>query len=91
VILGSANLDPRSRRINTEMALIVTSEPFALDATAAIDDLMRPSNAWAVRSTPDGVLSWVSAAGTLDRQPSRGMWQRIADGVAGRLPIDKYL
>jgi putative cardiolipin synthase len=91
VILGSANLDPRSRRVNTEMTITIESDEFAQDIETAIDALIAPSNAWTVKVAADGLLTWVSDEGVLSRQPARGMWQRIVDGVAGRLPIDEQL
>jgi putative cardiolipin synthase len=91
VILGSANLDPRSRRINTEMTITIESEVFAQNIERAVDGLIAPSNAWAVKAAADGSLTWVSEGGVLTRQPARGLWQRIVDGVAGRLPIDEQL
>ncbi len=91
VILGSANLDPRSRRVNTEMTIAIKSDVFAQDIEKAVDALIAPSNAWAVKAAADGSLTWTSDAGVLARQPARGVWQRIVDGVAGRLPIDEQL
>jgi putative cardiolipin synthase len=91
VILGSANLDPRSRRINTEMTITIESDVFAQDIENAVDGLIAPPNAWAVNVAADGSLTWVSDGGALTRQPARGVWQRIVDGVAGRLPIDEQL
>ena len=91
VILGSANLDPRSRRVNTEMTVAIESDVFANDMEEAVDALIAPSNAWSVKAAADGSLTWVSDAGELSRQPARGMLQRMADGVAGRLPINEQL
>lgn len=68
VVLGSLNLDPRSARRNTELAVAVQSESLALEAQRVIDQLK--SNAYQVSlDDRDGSLEWVDS-GAADGTPS---------------------
>lgn len=90
VFLGSVNLDPRSKYINTEIGALIDHAEFAEEAADGVIRLMALDNAWRVEIGSDGRLRWHSSTGTLRRQPARGMGQRLADTVFGLLPIAKY-
>jgi putative cardiolipin synthase len=90
VFLGSVNLDPRSKYINTEIGALISHTEFAKEAAEGIIELMALDNAWRVEIASDGRLRWHSNTGTLRRQPARGVGQRLADAVFGLLPITKY-
>jgi putative cardiolipin synthase len=91
VIIGSVNLDPRSKYINTEMAALVKNAEFAEKAAEAAVRLMGPDNAWEVDVDSKSRLRWSSEAGILHRQPARGPGQRVADAILSRLPISSYI
>jgi putative cardiolipin synthase len=91
VFLGSVNLDPRSKFINTEMGVLFQDPELARDGADAIVRLMGLDNAWRVEIGPDGRLRWHSDTETRRRQPARSWGQSFADWLFGRLPIHDYI
>ena len=91
VFMGSVNLDPRSKFVNTEMAALIQNTELAEATADAIIRLMSTENAWQVEIGPDGGLRWRSDSETLRRQPARGTGQRLADTLFGLLPIRDYV
>jgi putative cardiolipin synthase len=85
--VGSANLDPRSLELNTEMGLLVDSVEFnrALRDRLQVD--FDPRNAWHVQRVEDGSLHWVSDDEVLKSQPAGSTFQRLEDWFLSRLPI----
>ena len=79
VFVGSANLDPRSLRINTEMGFLVISEAFNLSVRDAIESDFHPDNAWKLELQESGDIYWVSGDETLKSQPADSFMQRIED------------
>jgi cardiolipin synthase C len=79
VFVGSMNLDPRSAELNTEMGVVVTSDPLAAQLAALMERDMRPENAWRVSRGKHFGLTWTAGDQTLRRQPARGLWQRTQD------------
>jgi putative cardiolipin synthase len=91
VFLGSVNLDPRSKFVNTEMGVLIQNAELAEETADAIVRLMTPDNAWQVEIGPDDRLQWRNDTETRRRQPARGTGQRLADAFYGRLPIRDYI
>ena len=89
--VGSANLDPRSLELNTEMGLLVDSVEFnaALRQHLQVDFDRR--NAWHVQRLEDGSLRWVADDVELDSQPAASMFQRIEDWFLSHLPIAREM
>ena len=79
VFIGSFNLDPRSRDVNTEMGILIDSPELGEELAQKIEYLMQPENSWRVQLDEDGQVIWVSHDGTLTRQPARSFWQRVQD------------
>ena len=79
VFIGSFNLDPRSRNINTEMGILIDSPELGEELADRIEYLMQPENSWRVQLDENGKLIWVSYDGTLTRQPAQSFWQRVQD------------
>ena len=79
VFIGSFNLDPRSRNINTEMGIVIDSPQLGEELADKIENLMQPENSWRVELNENGKLIWVSHDGTLTRQPAQSFWQRVQD------------
>jgi len=79
VFIGSFNLDPRSRNINTEMGILIDSPELGQELADRIEYLMQPLNSWRVQLDESGQVIWVSHDGTLKRQPAQSFWQRIQD------------
>ena len=89
--VGSANLDPRSLNLNTEMGLVIRSTEFnrRLRELIAID--FHPRNAWHLKMRDDGNLNWVGDDITLDKQPAASRWQRLEDWFLGLIPAEGEL
>ncbi len=79
VFIGSFNLDPRSREINTEMGILIDSPELAEELAERMEYLMQPENTWQLQLDKDGNVIWVSYDGTLTRQPAQSSWQRVQD------------
>ena len=91
VFIGSANLDPRSLRINTEMGLLVTSESFNRSVRNAVDADFSGENAWQLELREDGEVYWVANDQVLDSQPAASFMQRIEDWFFSHLPMEDEL
>jgi putative cardiolipin synthase len=91
VFLGSVNLDPRSKFINTEIGVHVRNAELAAVAADAIVELMKPENAWRVVIGSDGRLRWRNDRETLRRQPARNWGQQAADRLLTVIPIRDYI
>ena len=91
VFVGSANLDPRSLRINTEMGLLVNSERFNRSVRDAVEIDFSSANAWQLELQQDGSVLWVSDGQALDSQPAASFMQRIEDWFFSHLPIEDEL
>jgi putative cardiolipin synthase len=91
VFVGSCNLDPRSLKINTEVGLIIDSEPLnqALREMLAAD--FEPRNAWSVRMSEDGSLRWHGEDVVLNAPPADSQVERLEDWFIGLLPIDEEM
>jgi putative cardiolipin synthase len=89
--LGSVNLDPRSKVLNTEMGVVIDNTDLATVAADAILQLTTPDNAWEVTLDPGGRLRWRNDIEELCRQPARGPGQRLADLIFGLLPLRNYI
>ena len=64
VALGSMNLDPRSRRHNTEIAVVIDSAELAERVARRFDEGVQPAHAYRVEladpSDPDAGLAWIT-------------------------------
>jgi putative cardiolipin synthase len=91
VFLGSLNLDPRSKFINTEMVVTLDDVDLARQASELVLGLTSPDSAWRVEAGLDGELRWVGDGESLTRQPARSSGQRIADRILSLLPVREYI
>jgi putative cardiolipin synthase len=91
VFIGSANLDPRSLRINTEMGLLVNSRPLNARVRDALQTDYHPANAWQLQFAEDGKVVWVAEDEVLYSQPASGFMQRLEDWFFSQLPIEDEL
>ena len=89
--VGSCNLDPRSLKLNTEVGLVIRSRQFNEQLRARLQVDFDMANAWALRTTENGHLQWVSTDEVLDHQPAASLFQRIEDWFVGLLPIDSQM
>jgi putative cardiolipin synthase len=88
VFVGSANLDPRSLQINTEMGLLIQSPSLNADLRRALEPDFSPRNAWQLQLADDGRMTWVSDDEVLHHQPTHSYMRRIEDWFLTLLPIE---
>jgi len=89
--IGSANLDPRSLKLNSEIGIMVDSEEFnnRVRESIALDFSRR--NAWQMALLPDNRVVWVGDDVTLDTQPAETAFQRLEDWFLSLLPIENEM
>ena len=106
LIIGSANLDPRSDKLNTEIMMMITSHTLASEAKKSIETLIAkqilyrvvwgklpkdPKNRW---HQPTGPI-WISTEkGTEKRYfypPNAGFFKSIGADFISLLPVKGYL
>ncbi len=91
VFIGSANLDPRSLRLNTEMGLLVESKALNAIVRDAVTPDFQRSNAWELQLDENGDVVWVSDDLRLTSQPAMSLMQSIEDWFFSHLPIEDEL
>ena len=89
-VIGSANFDPRSAFLNSEMIAIIDSEGLAEELMLAIRRDISAANSWEVTLDRDGKLSWRHDTEVTHRQPAMGLWQRIQDTFFTLFPKRLY-
>jgi len=96
VMIGSFNLDPRSRRINTEIAILITSAPLAAKVAHFIEGGMSLANSFLLEFPKgDDDVIWVAE----DKQhqlrfyhsPVTSWWRRFESDFLSLLPIEDLL
>lgn len=90
VFIGSMNLDPRSRAINTEMGAMVDSPALAEDLAKILERNMSGENAWHVQRNEAGDIVWINSEETLTKQPARDGKQRVMNVLMKLGPKDQY-
>ena len=90
VVMGSMNLDPRSRLHNTEVAVLLESTELGGRLGTLFDEAVRPARAFRVERAGRGQeteLVWVTEeAGKevrYDREPLAGFWRRLLAKLLG--------
>ncbi len=91
VFIGSANLDPRSLRINTEMGFLIISENFNRTVREAVDVDFAGANAWRLELQDGGQVNWVAGDTRLNSQPALSYMQRIEDWLFSLMPLEDEL
>jgi len=86
--IGSANLDPRSLRLNTEIGLFIDSPELSRQLREMLELDFHPRNAWHLQIAQNGDIQWVADDMTLNSQPADSAFQRLEDWFLGFLPIE---
>ncbi len=86
--IGSANLDPRSLHLNTEMGLMIDSGEFNGQVRSVLEQDFFLRNAWELELEEDGSPAWRSDDGVLRVQPADGALHRLEDWFLGIMPIE---
>ena len=98
LMVGSMNLDQRSRHLNTEIGVIIDSPDLAAQTAGRFEELAELDNAYRVDAqTADAsrTLTWTTRQNGLEqvftREPAHDSWQRVAVGLLALLPLDGEL
>ncbi len=98
LFIGSMNLDQRSRRLNTEVGLIIDSAELAQETAKRFEAMTLPENSYAVVLPPaqhSTQLAWrtVENGATVEykKEPARHAWQRAEVKFLSLLPLDHEL
>lgn len=100
VFIGSMNFDQRSKRINTEVGLIIDSPQLAQQTAIRFEAMALPENSYALALRPGGAgssphLVWHTLeegkAVEYKREPARSAWQRLKVKLLSLLPISGEL
>ena len=92
VLIGSFNFDPRSRYLNTEMAILVESPELAAKVAQFIDKGMSLANSFRLELVDDDVV-WVGEQGGHEvrfrHAPVTSLWRRLEADVISVLPLEE--
>jgi cardiolipin synthase C len=99
LFIGSMNLDQRSRRLNTEVGLIIDSPELAEEAARRFEAMTQPENSYAVTLPTDADksahLEWrtVENGAPIEykKEPARNSWQRAEVKFLSLFPLDSEL
>jgi putative cardiolipin synthase len=95
VFMGSMNFDQRSRRLNTEVGLIIDSPELALQSALRFQGMVQPENAYSVELRDEHRLLWKTREDgkdvAYDREPARNERQRWEVKLLSYLPLDREL
>jgi putative cardiolipin synthase len=95
VFIGSFNLDPRARFINTEVGVMIDSPQLASQVGEFIDEGISPGSAFLVTLDQDENLVWMTETSgsnvEFDTDPETSMWQRFVIDVVRLMPIEEQL
>ncbi len=99
VLVGSMNLDPRSRQANTEVALLIESPALGEQFGTQFLDTVSPDQAFRVELAEPGdvnaPLVWIGEedgkAVRYAEEPLAGWWRRFTSGLLGALAPESLL
>ncbi len=101
LFIGSMNYDQRSKRINTEIGLIIQSPELAQQTARRFDAMVKPDACYIVELSSNGApgksprLEWrTEEDGRIvdyTREPARSGWQRFEVKFLALLPLDREL
>ena len=100
LLIGSMNFDQRSKRLNTEVGLIIDSPELARQTALRFDAMVQPEASYRVELRPSESggqphLVWETREDSqpveYDREPARSEWQRLTIDLLLLLPMDSEL
>ena len=94
VYVGSANFDPRSAHLNTEMGLLIDSPRMARELSQSFDrDISE--NVYCLSLGEDGRVRWTDARDDDPQaeptEPGTTVFSRVLVSLLSRVPIERYL
>ena len=96
LFIGSMNFDKRSKRLNTEVGLIIDSQELAQQTAVRFEAMAQPENSYALALRPESVggpppLVWRTREDGRSveyvREPARSRWQRLKVKLLSLLPL----
>jgi len=91
VAIGSFNLDPRSRNLDTEIVFVVQSPQLAAQVLDAFAPDFAPENAWRIADVAgDGSVAWITqdpARPVVEPHDPASAWRRFLRSIERTLPI----
>ena len=94
VLIGSANLDPRSLVLNTESGIMIESPELASQIVRRFEDFSAGANSYAVRSDGGGLQWRANVDGqevAWSHEPETTTQQRLKVDMLSILPLDSLL
>ncbi|MGI9284298.1 MAG: phospholipase D-like domain-containing protein, partial [Pseudomonadales bacterium] len=94
-LIGSFNIDPRSRELNSEIGLLIKSETFAKTVLRAMEPDFDPLNSYRVTLNDSGYLRWTGASpsGPIEfkNEPDATWGKRLAASILRIMPIEREI
>ncbi len=95
-LIGSFNMDPRSRELNSEIGLVVSNTEFSQQVLETMERYFDPENSYRLFLNEDGKLRWElkNPDGTITvykRDPGASIWKRMGARLLSWLPIEQEL
>jgi putative cardiolipin synthase len=100
LFVGSMNFDRRSRRLNTEIGLIIASDALSQQVAARFEAMAQEENSYSVELLPGGAhkssgLVWrtyeAGAPVEYHSEPARSRWRKLEVEFLALLPLDSEL
>jgi putative cardiolipin synthase len=91
LFVGSANMDPRSLRLNTEVGLLIDSPGLNAKVRELLAVDLAPQNAWRVELDAAGDIEWVGEEGAQSLTPPASFYLRAESWFFGLLPIEEQM
>jgi len=91
VVIGSANLDPRSSLQNTEFALAIDAPPLARALRKRLESMLSPDVSYRLE-LDDGALVWQGRPGErYTTEPDTSWWKRLGTRLLGVVAPESLL
>jgi len=94
-MIGSYNMDPRSRIWNSEIGLLIDSEEFAAKVLEVMEADFDPANSYRLTLNEKGKLEWTAEGPegpeVWHKEPGTSAWQRFKVRIMSWIPMEKEL
>jgi putative cardiolipin synthase len=93
-IVGSLNFDPRSTKLNTEVAMVIYNEQIARELVKLYGEIAKPKFSYKVR-LKNNDLEWVTTEKDREKiyhhEPRASIWRRLQATLINLLPVEDQL
>ena len=95
-LIGSYNMDPRSRIWNSEIGLLITSASFGAKVAAFLESGLDPANSYRVTISEKGKLQWTTEGPdgepvVWEKEPNSKGWDRFKLNIMKAIPMESEL